>query len=1235
MTKADSTNQDSLNNSAEFLTIETIDIKTITETIEKTHELMSKVLRIPTNTIILNFEIFTRHPFGGSVREREAQPFVNALLSVSKFIYFLNKLVENQQNIKKYSDQVRSLLHDDWDNCNHCIQLQHIMKAAFGIVSEDDEFLDSSFQPKYISFLADNFLLQSGLCSCRFYQNLLTAIGNIFVIIPVKKYQNRINAFRDNERNSTPNDEHSADYQSFLHLVRNISKLRGNNSDFAYTFHRVGNIFVHYATDFSSKPLFVIYIDTLAALTKNRALAEEFYKRLNESLSDTINSKHLIDAFSGYADDFQNNELSQQRLDFYDASSLEVILHLLSGFFTYSKTIRDDIIDNSSGRYNYPQGGFISALFNLLVSSIPASLKATIFDTFSSICVDTKRAEYIWQQLEGSQILTKEFVENGQGGIIMDIDVVETNAKTFPLLSSFISFIASFLRSNPSIEIIESGGNYFKLYHRFLMEQGLLKLKSRIFFHFHEKWSILSKICQAWTDLMNYSAYIKNKEVSFCLMQTALCDSRFIGELISLINEEDIPEQSLFCIFRLLLLIIENESEFLKTMDPSDRIFYTPITKRFSWSSSALVKLIQCVASDDYDLQLETLNLAQHLAKDSPDITQIVFSRLQARTIASFIRVINFDDNEVGQIETGERNVRNTLLEFLISLGSSSYFVRYVCNFDMMDPPKSICNSTLAKGILPEILKVMKEKKAAKEYPIFAANSLKLLLMICDGNLTSRPLLNLLRTSSHSFFNEQFRMLQDKRCSLTAIGCYLQLLAREATDSMHDSYSSTTLQTFRILMDTNGFREQSRSRIVLYDEFIDRINDGEEAICVACGIREATDAYIKSTSALKAMHENQGHWSKIWSQFLIHLLVKISKLRNSTSIKYLSEAVSFITNFLFCKKALDEITADDRRSILTTACEALNLLSRNIHSRDPKLDIYTIFHSMKLDDIQDKYRKYEPYLIRNHLANDLNGNTPVLKASVYAAAEAIIPIASVEIFRKEFIINAINSIQTQSQSGMNSFSEKDQNPSLRQNEYDYFVENPAASLMIAARYSFFIRLLVLKPAEYRSCLIDNNLITKIAGEPFWDNIRECFFTSTQYPVSETYLQVASKALYVMTNLCICAPDNEMMKEEISEFYLKYSEDQFQPIFHFPETLTINALKFLIDLSRFFLFVPDPVAEREDLKEMIADIKKQISDNSEKIKGKIRCCGDKMYSKPPLKVLREAEEIINEFTKYCS
>lgn len=1224
MTKNENaTNNDPEHDFFEILNCDEIDANLITSTIQKSQDTISNILNIPTNTLILNYEIFTRHPFGGSLREREAHPFYKALLYVSQFFCLLYK---SQKNIKQFSDQVRSVLHDDWDNCTKCPQLQQLMKAAFGIISGDDELMDSSFQPKYISFLADVFILQSTLCSSCFFQHILTAIGQIFVLIPAENYTNRINAFRDSERNSTGNDEHSKDFQSFLRLVGNISRLRKGNDDFAYKFHQEGNVFIHYATDFISKSLFATFIDTLAALTKSTAIADNFYKRLNESLSDINNLKHIVEVFSGYASDFQNNEINQHKLDYDDANSLEAILHLLSGFFTYSKAIRDDILDDPNRRYDENQASFVPSLINLISSPIPASLKAAIFDTLSSITVETRRAEDIWQQLESSQILTKNSVQTGKGGIISDIDVVETDAKTYPLMRSFIVFLSSFLASKPSPEILEYGSRYFKIQHQFLLEQGLLKLRSRIYSHFHEKWSILSKICQTWTNLL----LLDNKKAYACLMQTALCDFRFIGELITLINEDDIPEESLLCMFRLLLLIIENEPEFLKTMNPSDRIFYTPITKRFSWSSSALVKIIQCVASNDYDLQLVTLNFAQHLAKDSPNITQVVFSRPQAKAILSFKKVIDVDDKE---FEEKGRNVRNTLLEFLISLRSSSYFVRHVCNFDLMDPPQSIINSTLEKGILPEILRKMKETEAAKNYPSFAANSLKFFLMICDDPLTSKPLLNLLRISPQSFFDKQLRMLQaaNSRCSLTTIGCFLQLLARETMDSMHDSFSSTTLLTFRILMETNGFREQSRQQIVLFDEFIERIDDSTESECVSRGIFETTIAYISSTSALKRMVDNQGHWAKIWCQFIIHLFEKMSSLVNENSINFLSQAVGIISLFLFSDQKLGEITIEDRIKIFNHACHALGALNRNVYSRHIKLGIYSLLSCMKLDGLESSFRDQETNLVGN-LADDIEADTPVLKASVYAAAESIIKMTSVDILQNVFIIRAIQSIQSEQR-------EKDSNNDYSENgsysDSNYFIENPGASLMIAAQYSFFNRLLASMPNEYQSFLVENSLIARISREFFWNIIRESFFSSTQFLMSETILQVASKALHVITNLCIFDIENESVKNEVSQFFSDYFEEQFLPIFHFPETLTLSALKFLLDLAEFFSFMPDQmtVAQRNELKKVIRETKKQFIDNSEKIRDKVRVCGEKSFSLPPPEIMKEVDEVIDQFKKF--
>ena len=1162
---------------------------TLTSTLDECRDLISKISTIPTSSTLLGFEIFTRHPFGSSVRDREAQPFCDALHSVFKFVVYLTLATEP----KKFTDSVRASLFDDWENCSRCPQLQNILRAAFGIVAEDDELLDMAFQPRTIAFLADVALKQSLLCQFRFFQHILTAVGKVFVIIPVEKFLPRINTFRDNEKKADQDNEEGGDFQAFLRLVTNISMLRNGNDDFAYTLHRVGNNFIHYATDFVSKSMFATFINTLAALTKNKAIALEFYKRLNDSLSDIINLKHIVEVFNGYASDFQNSEVNHNKLDYHDANSLEAILHLLSAFFTYSEEIRSDITEDSKKAGDPKNYCFVDSLVNLLHSPIPASLKAACFDTLASLTIDPQKTVELWGKLEKCQILTAEFLKEGKGGIISDIDNIESEGKSYPLARSFISFLSALLKSQPPL-------NDFKIYHQFLFEQSLLRIRARVFSHFLEKWSLVSKLCQCWHYLSLHSF-----EHSKYLMETALCDSRFIREFIILVNEEDIPQESLLCIFRLFLDISCLEPSYSEKMDPKNRVFYTPIAKSFSYSSEALVKLVQCVSSNDRDLKLITLNFMQHIAKLPDGISQIVFSRPQAKAIQSFKRVININEDE-GE----ERNVRNTLLELLISLGSSSYFVRYVCNFDMNDPPQSIFRSTLEKGILPIILQKMKETEAAKNYPLFAANSLKLLLMICDNPLTSKPLLNLLRSSRHSFFDEQLRLLQDVNSSLIAIGCFLQLLAREATDSMYDSYSGTTLQTFNILMGTEGFREH-RKRLILFDEFLDRINDSDEAVVVACGIYETSMAYSSSTSTVKLMSDLAGNWINVWVQFLLHMFKKLCNLENTATINYLTQSISVIGMFLFGKKILGEVPFEEKKKVFVDSCKTLKALKDNMYSNLGKLGIYSLITSIDVSDLKEVFMDFEHKFIVD-LTEDLKSEAPVLQAEVYATAEKIIDICEVNIMKNYFVSQIITLDD--------------------HNNYKILEQNGAA-LIISAKYSFLNHLLISRPKDFDQFLIDNHIIEIISKESFWNEIRERYYTSTQFSLSDTMLQVATRALNAMTALSIRASNDENLNKELLAFYLMYYEEQFLPVFHFPQFLSINALKFLFSLCCFLIFSPKEVSTKDEVLKSLKSLKTQFVDNSDKIKDRIRGNGNNLDESPSAETLREAESIISNFKRF--
>lgn len=1178
MSTKDSANTDPATDFLGILNDDEITISDLTSIIAKSREMISLVPYVPANTTILNYEIFTRRPFSSSSRDHESQSFTNAILSVFKFIYALYKICRNPDKIKEVSDQVRSNLHDDWPNCVHCPELQHVMKAAFGVVADDSEFLDSSYQPKYIKFLANVVLLQTKICQLRFFSHILTSVAEIFVLIPVRKYQSRINTFRESERKDDAPESEQGDFQSFLRLVGNISRLRKGNDDFAYRFHKDGNVFIQYATDFVSKPLFATIIDTLAALTQSEALANEFYKRLNDSLSDIVNMRHLIEVFNEYAEDFQVTQITRQRLDYYDTISLQAILRLFSQLFHFCKDFRKDLLDDQNN------WNFIPSLFNLIISAIPASLKSCCFDTLASIATsDKSKSAEIWNHLNQSQILTKEFLDNNKGGIISDIDIIEADAKSYPLLRSFVAFLSSFLESEPSPELLPKIN--FNIYHQFLMEQCLLRIRSRIFNHRLEKWSLLSKICQCWTNLL----LLNNKDTALCLMKSALSDSRFFTELFLQINEDEAPEETLLCIYRLILLIIEKEDEYLEMMDPADRVLHTPIGTQFSWESSVLVKLIQCVSSNDDDLVLTTLNLVQHLAKDSPSITQFIFSRPQAKAIYSFKKVICRNDEP----ETEERNARNTLLEMLISLGPSSPFLRYVCHFNLDDPPMSLMNSSLEKGILLVLLKKMKDTEAPKNYPRFAANTLKLFLIICNNPFTSKPLLDFLRNSDQSFFDKQLRLLQETNCSLISIGCFLQLLAREAMDSMRDLYNNITLNTFRILMETDGLREQERRRIVLFDEFIDRIDDSESAENIAMGIFEVTIAFINSTSALQSMLKNCRHWISNWIQYLIHFLSKVNKLHNPTSIRYLIQSIGFVSHFLFIRKDLGTTPVEQRGEIFHHALSALSYLNQTTVHSNYKLGIYNLISCMDLTDLENVLNENEnDQILIISLRQDLDNRTPVFIASIYAAAESIIPIIDSNLFKTGFVLPAIQMIADESVSP--------------QFDFNYIAEQKGAAEMISSRYSFFNRLLVEKAIDYLDILIDNSLISKIgSNSSFWDSIRKSYHTSVQYMSSETTLEIASKALRVLTLLEIQAKENEKTINEITELYKQYSPEQLIPCLTIPEIMTISALQFLFDLTVFLTFSPPIISQTEELKAALHNLKIEFMENPESIKDRIR------------------------------
>ena len=1113
-------------------------------TIQRCHELIKKVSLIPLTSTIQNWEGYSRPSFARFSIESESKPFYEASMAVAEFITLLSLDAYND-NPSKFTSGILKEIQEDWSDCTKCPKLQDLMRAGFGVAAGIDQLVDQYYTPENLKFLANTFLLQSSISQTFSYQLVLESFGKVFVIQVLKNYKQKIQQFVQNENDVEQKGLFTAgpkkattDFSDFLSLVSVIARMY-KRCDFQRLFFNLANDLLA-LRDISTNSFVATYMSTLASLVVDKEMADAIYDTLNKLI--TYNITHFLNAIQGYVSDFRQLSANRSRLSELDSKTLEAKLDLIAKLLKFSEECRENInalqknVASSHGLDGSLESDtLVNNLIYLIHSAIPATLKARCFDVLSSLATEGMELGVSWETLEATEILTQDQIEKDEGGIISEISQIEVKEKSFPLLRSFLRFV-SFLMAksdtHPSPE-------YAQRLHIFMLENVLVKLNNGSFNynHFNEKYSILCELSQAWNNMFFQDPVIYNN-----LLGSAFCDQRFIREFVSLIVEESCPLEALLCVFRLFCSIAEHEKEFQYKMQSADHSAFIPLSKQFSWEAEALRKIILSIGErKDKDLQICAINFTQYIAYNSPDISQVIFAR--SRPKHAFVTVLSVDEEENDIEHDGEElTLRVKLLNCLNSLGSSSYLVRSVCGFDVSDMPASLQHSALDQGILPTLLEKMDvSHENRNQFPRFIAASLQLLLLLCNHISTITYTLNLLRSSSHSFFNLQLKSLQDPSTSSIAIGTFLQIISREATES-NQKTGTTTNQVIQILFGTEGFGDK-RERAILSFVFLDRIDDTEGSTLIAQGLFETCIAFLSNPKSIELM----SRWQATWAQFVLIAIQKASEISNPETTKYLTQCVGFVSRFLFKENSFGHVSEEDMLQIFASSIESLLNLDKKIHS-ESKLGIYTLIASLfdRSDFVTQKsneiYQEHN-YMVANVLNADTNIEPPIARAAVFACAEALIPLAT-DGSLEEFIGTCINQ--------------------LEEDWEIYDEDNERGTFIILSKLSLFTRFLTI--SQNPKLFIDHHIIQHIAHEPFWSSLAESFSMAAVSEISETKLRTASGSLRVFTTLLLVS-DSKFVEEEIQEFIETY-QDQFKAVITFGGYITLDSLSFIVDLCYF-------------------------------------------------------------------
>jgi hypothetical protein len=1077
----------------------------LVESIKRARTSIARLAIVPSQSVIRNFDIVTRVPFTSASPDRERSLFLDACLACFEFVAHLSAAIDVGRSVVPFSGEVCGVLRDDWADCRTCKGLQHVLKCGFGILTSNDDLLKSSFTAGVFQFLADQVLRQTFLCQSRVFQLVLEVAARVFVFEAMANCEQRLKDL-DNEG-----------FQGFLRLVATISGLR-RSSDIAERVCEDSANVLRFAGEYRTPSLFISYFRTLAALVKSEELAISLYDRVDRSVSDVVNIRHVFAAVKGHADDFRRQSVSEiDRRGFSedDSSGIEAVLEFATAMFLYSIECQRMIADNEEFQ-------FVDSVFQLILSPVPATLKARCFDALGALSRNQERAAGIWDLLTESQVLTQNTLADRNGGIIHEIDAIEADSRCYPMAQSFVRFLA-FLLGGLADQKMQID---FEIYHQFILEQCLLRLRRRVFRHFVEKWTWLAAITQSWTNLLRLP-------IESCkpVFRSLLGDHELLSELLRLILEEDAPLETLFCVFRLFLQVADRQNEFLGNKDDADRsLSFDPIERLLSRNQDVLVKLIHCIKHRDFSFQIVFIHLVQRIAAAAPDTSQVVFCGTRAKAVRIFRKIITRNEAEVPV----KKNIRNTLLSSLRSLGANSFFLRSMCGYDMTDLPRSLLQSRLNHGILLAILNRLQESNSAQEFPHFVTQSLKLMFGLADDPWTAFSALALIR-SSQAFFHIQRELLQNPSAELTCIGCYLRLLAREARVNQSGA-SRITTNAFLDLFGQRSFHD-GRSRVVLVHEFLDRMDDSKKSVSIGLGLEEILVAIKGSAAITKRLEESKiSPWPR-----LLRIILEKAELTNRPDI------ANFLTEVCYILTGDKEQSKEKLFNLGVRVLKALH----DKGFREAKLGIYALF--MKMDCSKFEKARYDLFFAI--AADDLQTEIPIVRSAIFQAAERVVFCPRfAEASAIGFVSEALNLFSA-------IWSAASQNPGV-----GFF---PLRSMI-----AFFTRACFFP--DLRNLLVRNGIILHFRVPTFWESMLTQIVQHPLYDISLKELTL-STCVQVMQLLALLFTFFRATPEVVDQFkdFFEKLEQQFIGFLNFPETARfgISGLWLFDNLCQFTILAP--------------------------------------------------------------
>ena len=1115
---------------------------------------------IPESDVIHDCDLFSVPDLPSISLERDSSLFFKLIMSIGElFCTFL--VLSNyttweidQDSNKKLEQQIYRFISSELDTDEfkspRFKPILDLVKAAAYIVlvnlcpqnnddydkQESNQFLDGCktyFNDKTVKFLTEVVIVQKSLCRSKAFKPFLEVVGKIFIVQVVfadsESVRDILTDMFNNEKTNSYENKPTNEFQTYLNFVKTVNNFYDTPE---LPEMLIDSILFRQASDFGVPAFFCSFVDFLTSMVKSFELAEYIVYYIKESSSEILNFDNFFKAIQGHTEDLLKCEIDRQQLDAKDSLGIESVLRLISALCSYFPPFLKSLFDE------YKDYNIVNSLLMHTLSPVPCSFKAECFNCLGTLNVN------LWGHIKAAKLLTIEMVNTQKHGIISDIFDIEAPSHMFSVPRGFANMIKSLL-ANPSF-----APDDFIVYHRFMHEIVLNNLTKWSYLYIEMKWGMLQAICDAWISALSRKNYL---DICMPIFRSAISDQTFVSKLLDLTNDDACPIECLRSVYSFLLLLLQKEKDFLKKAFTTNEPSSANIANQISRNSNSIIKMLHCLLSHFKDFQIISLKLIEFLSLSLPLIVQLLLTKPSAHAIQIFSHILEFDDYE--DLDTDYINVRCLLLDFLFKLGSNSYFLRHVCGFDQHSIPESLLTSTLDSGVFVVLSKKLCEDETHKNFPNFVSKALRVLLLGCKQELTIGSTLNLLRSNQNSFFRSQLWYLSYEHSLPTAIGYFLQILARETINSSQTgSLSGITRDSFNFLMSAQINNKYSkRSVLLLY--FIDKINNKDESKPIIKGINNLAISYLNSDSIISFMQENEHAWPLTWIQVVFCLLDKLQTLNNHHLTASIANICILIIHSIFIDKKFGEINSENigLKKLFTLLLKSINHLMdiEDIHSRT---SLYTIISAVVTslipsDELIRIYRSFENQILRCALL-DMDSEIPILRSSSFTLIESLIPYSTPGLFLS-YLDSSILQIES---------------------DWKFFENNPKSALFCISLkcklYSKFITFSKNPFIEYRT-ILGNGLINRMSYGSFWNKCFEMISNSSEYIL---HLHTASDILFLFALMSTVFGESEDLRIQIRKFLRDY-EKVFSASIDYTGFITLDTIQFFVAFFKLLSTLP--------------------------------------------------------------